>query len=190
MPRIPILCLSALLLASGSWAAQADAQVRRCVQPDGDVTYTDNRCTDIGATERAAEHGGRFYRGGCPRTLQDLMFEMTLAIDARDVNRLASVYHWAGMSSGTADTVMEQLDALVQQPLIDIVPVMAAPPAPPAASGPLADRAPPVPATSWGNGPVAVRVEQTLADSITPARTVFALHRYFGCLWIRDGSPS
>jgi hypothetical protein len=32
--------------------------------------------------------------------------------------------------------------------------------------------------------PVALRVEQTLAGSATPVRTVFGLHRNYGCFWI------
>jgi len=32
---------------------------------------------------------------------------------------------------------------------------------------------------------VALRVEQTLANGSTPSRSVFGLHRHFGCWWIR-----
>lgn len=32
--------------------------------------------------------------------------------------------------------------------------------------------------------PVALRIEQTLAGGNTPARTVFGLHRAYGCFWI------
>lgn len=201
MLRFSVFGLIALL-AAGSWAAPAHAQVRRCVQPGGDVTYTDQRCASIGAEERAASHdsagSSRLYRGTCPRTARDLMFEMRQAIAAGDVNHLASLYHWAGMSSHAANTMMLQLEALVQQPLIAVAPVMAAPVAMPAAA-PLAmptaspaagGEAAPVPARRWGGAPVAVRVEQTLADSTTPSRTVFQLHQYFGCMWIRDGSQS
>jgi hypothetical protein len=179
-------CLLALSLLAAAWPTGAEAQVRRCVQPDGDVAYTDHQCAEIGAVEREAEHGaagvGRLYRGGCPRTVQDLLLEMTQAIGARDVNHLASLYHWAGMSSGAANAVMDQLDALVQQPLVDIVPVM------PPSSAALAAYGSMAPAGGYGSTPVAVRIEQTLADSVTPSRTVFGLHRYFGCLWIRDSS--
>lgn len=193
------------LLAAGSWAAPAQAQVRRCVQPGGDVTYTDQRCASIGAEERAAGHGSaggsRLYRGTCPRTTRDLMFEMRQAIAAGDVNHLASLYHWAGMSSGAANAVMQQLETLVQQPLVAVAPVMAAPVAMPAAAlavpaaSPVASpavggSAAPAPMRRRGATPVAVQVEQTLADNTTPSRTVFQLQQYFGCMWIRDGSPS
>lgn len=187
MLRSSTCLLGLVLLTTLAWPASAGAEVRRCVQPDGDVSYTDHRCGEIGAVERPAEHGtgnaGRLYRGGCPRTLQDLMFEMTQAIDARDVNHLASLYHWAGMSGAAANAVVDQLDVLVQQPLVDIVPVMPAPPPIPAGYGVAAP-------VAYGATPVAVRVEQTVADGIAPSRTVFGLHRYFGCLWLRDGAPA
>lgn len=177
------ICLLALsLLATTAWPATADAEVRRCVQPDGDVSYTDHRCAEIGAVERPPEHNdsaNRLYRGGCPRTVPDLLFEMTQAIESRDVNHLASLYHWADMSSGEATAVMNRLDTLVQQPLVDIVPVMSAP------SASFAGYDPAAAGVRTGSTPVAVRIEQTLADSITPSQTVFGLHRYFGCLWIR-----
>jgi len=32
--------------------------------------------------------------------------------------------------------------------------------------------------------PVALRVEQTLANGSTPSRTVFGLRRHFDCWWI------
>jgi hypothetical protein len=41
------------------------------------------------------------------------------------------------------------------------------------------------PQTAVRRTPVALRVEQTLANSVTPARTVFALTRNFGCWWLR-----
>lgn len=184
MPRLSTFLLALCLLGAASWSTTADAQVRRCVQPDGDVSYTDHRCAEIGAVERPADHGdagvGRLYRGGCPRTLQDLLFEMTQAIHARDINHLASLYHWAGMSSSAANEVMQQLDTLVQQPLVDVVPVMSP------STGALPGYGHAMSAGGYGSRPVAVRIEQTLADSVTPSRTVFGLHRYFGCLWIRD----
>lgn len=51
-----------------------------------------------------------------------------------------------------------------------------------AAASPAADAAPaPVPQPRA----VALRVEQTLPGTATPSRTVFALQRRFGCLWLR-----
>ena len=66
----------------------------------------------------------------CMGSIQDLMFEMSMAFDAGDANRLAGLYHWTGMSSSNAYATIERLDRMVSRPLVDIVPVMPAPPQP------------------------------------------------------------
>ena len=151
--------------------------------------------------------------GGCARNVRDLVYEMTAAFDARDANRLAGVVHWAGMSTRTAYGLMGRLDALAKRPLMDIVPVYARVYAPAPASGNAAgdvsvpfsleghgqdvadgDAAAPAPdpdpdyypQQSLRRGPpVALRIEQTLADGATPTRSVFGLQRHMGCWWIR-----
>lgn len=189
MPRPAFLVTILLLLAAAGAPAPAAAQVQRCTTPDGIDVYTDRACPDVGAVEQpkpaVAPTGAHERRGGCSRNLQDLLLEMTSAFDAHDANRLASVYHWAGMSGSTAYNVLARLDALVQRPLIDIVPVM---PAERSDTGVLdeslasvsADPLPPSRQT-----PVALRVEQTQANGITPSRTVFGLQKHFGCWWIK-----
>lgn len=189
-------CLLASTLLAALWSAPAHAEVRRCTKPDGDTVYTDHRCSDVGAIEREVDPasdsaevgGGSIYRAGCPHTVQDLVFEMTLAFDAGDVNQLASLYHWADLSSSAASAAMQRLDDLVQQPLVAVVPVMAVPAlaAPTGAFDPLD----PVRSYRVSAGrrpqPVAVRVEQTTGDGAMPMQTVFDLYPYFGCLWIRN----
>ena len=97
--------LSLLVLSAA--ATPAAAEVRRCVTPSGQTIFTDRKCGDVGATERLPPAAGaapsRVYRGGCARNLQELVFEITTAIDTRDANRLAGVYHWAGMSGSAGD---------------------------------------------------------------------------------------
>jgi len=209
MPRsVRFLILSILSLP---WLCPLDAsaQVRRCVLPDGRSVFTDRACTDIGAVERLpreAASGGaaRAYRGGCARNLQDLVFEMTAAIDARDANRLANVYHWAGMSGSTAYAIWSRLDMVANRPLVDIAPVMPRSPEPEpiivdgsdvdvgvnTESAARAERAETVdgdlyPQTTVRRTPIGLKVEQTLGRSSTPSRTVFGLTRHFGCWWIR-----
>lgn len=151
--------------------------------PDGVSMYTDRSCADVGGVESTARDtqsitgSRRMYRGGCARNVQDLMYEVTSAIDSGDVNQLASVYHWAGMSGRGSVGVMRRLEAVVQRPLVDISAVM--PRGPDGEDGDL------YPQTTVRSAPVALRVEQTLRNSATPARTVFGIHRYFGCLWIK-----
>src|SRR5687767_11718706 len=93
-----------------TWIPQAQAQVRRCTTVDGGTVFTDRLCSEVDATEQVqrAEAGTplRPYRGGCARTLQDLIHEVTSAIDARDGNRLATTYHWAGLSTRTGYSVI------------------------------------------------------------------------------------
>lgn len=179
------VALLACLIAPATllWWSPAQAQVNRCMTSDGITLYTDRRCTDVGAMPgpvrmRAGGSGsGRIHRGGCARNLQDLVYEMTSAIDSGDVNRLASVYHWTGMSGSAGYAVMARLGAVVKRPLVDIVAVM--PPGPDGEDGWL------YPQTTVQSAPVALRVEQTLANRSTPSRTVFGMHRHFGCYWIR-----
>jgi len=201
---LPLLLLAYTLV--GWWPHGARADVRRCVTASGQTIFTDRKCDEINATERlprsSASPGARVrHAGGCARTLQDLVFEITSAIDARDANRLAGVYHWPGTSADEGYRIWTQLDAVANRQLVDIVPVMPASRPPPAA--PIAADAPatanetgesqlpkPVdpelyPQTSVGRNPVALRVEQTLGNGATPARTVFGVTHYFGCWWVR-----
>lgn len=180
-PRLLVVVVSLLLLFC---ASPVQAQVRRCTASDGSTVYTDRKCMDIGASERlpresAAGTGMRLYRHGCARNLQDLAYEITTAIDARDANRLAGVYHWVGVSSSGAAALMRRLDAIANRPLVDIVPVAVR-----SAESDI-ERTYYPSTIPQRRPPVALRVEQTLANGSTPSRTVFGLQRHFNCWWIR-----
>lgn len=183
--RLPLVFV---LVLAACWPAPAVPQVRRCTTPDGTSVFTDQKCTELGASERlprASSGGLRLHRTGCSRNLQDLVYEMTTAIDAQDANRLASVYHWVGISSDGAASLMSRLDAIVHRPLVDIVPITARPPEDveiPNDSG--NEPTDYYPQTTVQAPPVALRVEQTLANGSTPSRTVFGLRRHFDCWWV------
>lgn len=172
MPTRPIL-----LLVLCCAALPAGAVVRRCVAADGTLVFTDRRCADVGAVERAAADTTPAidlrpgYRSACPRTLRDLVDELQVAIDTRDVNRLASIYQWTGLSNADAYRVMDRLQAVVDRPLADISPVYGGGQA--SANDPTPHRA-----------PVALRLEQTLSNGSTPSHAVFGLRRALGCWWI------
>lgn len=175
----PLLLL--LLLATWSFPSSTRAQVRRCAGPDGTSIYTDRKCADIGAIDRLPRATGgagaaRLYRTGCSRNLQDLVYELTTAIDGRDVNRLAGVYHWVGISSRTGYAVMRQLDAITKRPLVDIIPI-----APASTDGVDGDY---YPQTVVRRAPTGLRLEQTLANGSTPSRTILGLRRHLGCWWV------
>ena len=182
--RVPLFA-AVLLLSASAWSNPVAAQVRRCTTADGSTIFTDRKCADIGAVERLprAASGSaasqRLYRRGCARNLQDLVYEMTTAIDAHDANRLAGVYHWVGISGSGATGIMTRLDAIVRRPLVDITPVAAHSPASEDGDAYYPSTIP------QRSAPVALRVEQTLGNSSTPSRTVFGLQRHFDCWWIR-----
>lgn len=184
LARVLLPCLLALSALAGlALPAPAGAEVRRCMLPNGQTLYTDRRCADLGAIERRAPADPRgtaaptrLYRAGCARSFQDLLYELTTAIDSGDVNRLAGLYHWPGMSASAALRVMRQLDAIARRPLVDVVPMLA--------PGPDGGDDGYYVQTTVRRPPVALRLEQTLADGSTPSRTVFGLRRHMECWWV------
>lgn len=192
MHRRFALCLS-LLAFIALLPPCAQAEIRRCAGADGRLIYTDRACADIGAVERlpradAAASGNQARAPGCSRSLPDLVFELTAAIDNRDVNRLAGVYDWTGMSSRSGYALLGRLAVIASRPLVDVSPILPTP-APTiaidggaGADGEVAAMQPPQPAVD--RTPVAMRVDQTLANGTTPVRTVFGLRRRMGCWWI------
>jgi hypothetical protein len=171
--------VAALLLSSGGRPSIATAAVVRCQLPDGTTLYTDRRCSDAGATPQPVPARRGVHRSGCARDLPDLLLRISSAIDNHDTNRLAGLYHWAGMSGRRSNAVMERLDRVARHPLVGVVPVMAG-----AASDPSVGDDPSFDPRS-DQTPVALRIEQTLDNGITPSNIVFGLHRHFGCLWIQ-----
>ncbi|WP_374501789.1 hypothetical protein [Pseudoxanthomonas sp.] len=193
--RLPLLLLASLCLWAGFPAAPAEAQqqgVQRCTTTDGDTVYTDKNCEDIGAMDRlpAGTTGpsatGALYRGGCSRTLSDLVAQVSMAITAGDVNRLAGVYHWSGVSDAAALRILDQLEAVTQRPLVDIVPVRTAPAPILDAEGAVVDqnRDGYYPTTTRQTRPVGLRIVQTLKNGTTPSNTTFGLRRAYNCFWI------
>jgi hypothetical protein len=198
MPYLRHPALAGALLAALAIAAAlpppAAAQIRRCTSPDGGAVYTDRSCESGGAVENRPRTDGPAhaaalrYRGGCSRRLQELVFEVTAAIDAGDTNRLARSYHWVGMSTRNGYAVIERLDAIARRPLLNIsalrpmqAVVAMADPVPLAAPDGQAvmPATPPAP-----RRPVALRIDQALADGITPSSTTFGLRRHMDCWWI------
>ncbi|PPU31932.1 hypothetical protein [Xanthomonas sp. CFBP 7912] len=193
MPRIlPML----LLLFGLSAAIGVQAQeIRRCVTPDGQTMFTDRRCEDVGAATRAppaprAPGNTGLHRYGCPRRLSELVTLLQTAVDSRDVNRLSSLYLWSGQSDAAANQVLSRLEAIVQRPLLDIVPMYPQSDPPtwdvdntattPSLDGSAIDA--PLPAPTRPR-PWRLRLEQNLASG-TPARSVLRLRRQYNCFWV------
>lgn len=197
--------LISAILGAGLCTQPAQAEVRHCVTADGQSVFTDRECHRIGATEQAPRTPGGPARvvqpATCARSVQELAFEITMAIDAQDTNRLANVFHWAGMSSREAFAAWQRLDTIAKRPLADIVPVEpqlpSAPPVPASQASPAPAKpswttepaTPPMPqpppAAAMVRTPVALRLEQTVDGTAHPASTTLALVRHFDCWWVR-----
>lgn len=183
-------CLRLLLLTTLLLLPLASpAQVRRCAGVNGEAIYTDRTCAEIGATDRLLRSGGHApsaYRGGCSRRLSELVYGVSGAIEARDVNRLALYYDWAGMSTRQGYAVMARLDGIAKRPLIDVLPVYARPPPILSDDGSVFDGNADgfYPQTTVRRTPVALRLEQTFGNGVTPARTVLGLRKRLGCWWV------
>ncbi|WP_369976883.1 DUF4124 domain-containing protein [Xanthomonas bundabergensis] len=210
--RAPSSMLLLLCLCAAPAAAQ---KVNRCTGADGATVFSDRRCEDLGAIDRlppraapsaASEGASGLYRPQCVRRLSELAQQIRTAVDARDVNRLSTLYWWNGVSDDAARRILDRLDAIVQRPLVAIVPVTpepaSYPPAVPAAAdalataeqrtssttpataqasteAPLGDSATPPRARATG-----LRLEQTFGGSATPTSTVLGLRRQYNCFWI------
>jgi hypothetical protein len=193
LPAMPVSCRTSFLLLllfaggilwpSSAWAQQ-EPQLNRCTGRSGNTIYTDRPCDAIGASERlprsaiAGAYGLR--RGGCARNLQDLIYEITAAIDSNDVNRLGSVYHWIGHSPESGYRVLDQLQAIADRPLVDIVALRGAAARAPAA--PMIVDVPPAPASTLVPpdrdevpevmGTETTDTEATVAEATIPRRVV------------------
>ena len=179
------LLLVFILLCGLPLAAHAQSGVRRCTGAHGETVYTDKPCAAVDAMDRvpvvARASMPVTLRTGCARTLGDLTYTITSAIDGRDVNQLASVYHWAGMSTSAGYAVMRRLDGVLQRPLLDIAPVGGG-------SGDPVWRDDgsglSVPVYPKARPPTALKVIQAIGKDGASTSTTFALRRNFDCWWI------
>jgi hypothetical protein len=181
------------------------AEIHHCIAADGDLLYTDKACAALGARDLADDGQARgpftpAYRSGCIRSLREFAYELSSAIEVGDVNRLAALYRWKGTSTRAGYEVMNRLEEIAGRPLLLVEPVYPAPPALPALPAlPAQPAMPTVPAPSTEplppaepfatepsphGPPVALRLDQTLANGVTPAPTTLRLAREFGCWWV------
>ncbi len=206
-----IFFLLSLFSACWLWPATAHAQQppNRCTGPAGNTIYTDRACASIGASDRlprgTASLAYRQRRGGCARTVQELIYEITTAIDTQDVNRLGAVYHWVGLNAASGDRILDRLQTVVDRPLVDIValraasaPVVAAAPIElPVVTAPAAAATPAIPEQTETTGdevpvsrpvvrraPVGLRLQQTLGKTASSSQTTLGLRKHLDCWWI------
>lgn len=189
MTRFPLWTLA--LISGFCMTDTAQAQVRRCSAGDGTTVYTDRKCEDIGAIDRmytpgiSGISGTRLYRG-CSRSVQDLVYSLSSAIQSTDVNLLAGVYDWTGTSTSNGYRLMSRLEAIAKRPLVDVQPIYSGGQDPDSymdavefdEDGELVQRPVVKPRL------IGLRVEQTLSNGHTPSRTAFGLRKNLGCWWV------
>lgn len=184
---LPLLLLLALL---GLLPQSAGAQVRRCSAGDGSLIYTDRKCDDIGATERAytpgiAGLGGGRYNRGCATSVQDLAYSLGSAIQSGDVNQLAGLYDFTGASTASGYRLMERLALIAKRPLVDVQPMYSGGADPYSGIVEFDEDGGVIQKPAAKPRLIGLRVEQTLANGSTPSRTVFGLRKNMGCWWVR-----
>lgn len=197
--------LIAVLLGLLAWSAPAAAQgIRRCVDAQGMSIFTDRPCSEMNAVPMQAppsaagnlgsgQRGG-FSQRGCARRPEELLERVRAALEARDVNRLASHYHWTGTGSGSGKRLMDELEAIAGQAMVSAELVYADPPpeARPEApftlapGQPMPDFPPPAEPPRADPQPRHIRVLQMRGDQSGQATsTIFQLRRNAGCWWIQ-----
>ncbi len=191
MHRIALASL--LLLIAALLPPLAQAQVRRCTTSDGGLVYTDRKCDDIGATERQVPNGisglyGRHAYRGCARTVQDLSYSLSNAIQSGDVNALAGTYDFSGASTSSGYQLMDRLALITKRPLVDVQPMYSggndAYDNAFAGIAEFDENGAIIPQRTTKPKLIGLRVEQTLANGSTPSRTVFGLRKNMGCWWV------
>ncbi len=181
--RLLFLALPALLLVDTAVAAR----LHRCIDADGNPLFSDQPCSAQGArrpedpappspeelARSAAEQAERDARlGYCPAwSLESLQEELQASFDARDINRLAALYHWPGATKYSSTVVLNELEQLLSRRLTDVAVEEAELP------------------SDWQPGdpepPPRLRLELAGQDDFEiPHYARFSVLRHAGCLWI------
>ena len=187
-PTASLLLQSLLLLMIAVYARPAHASngLNRCIGSDGTSIFTDQKCEDIGALQRAdpapvAGNGNGFSRlraSACARKPEDLLYGIENAINAGDVNQVAAFYHWPGVSSAASLQIFQRLQRLVEHPVLSIDLLYAQTRHEEYDSELATDNLP--------RRAYAVQIVQSRSErDTTPIRSALALRRNIGCWWVQ-----
>lgn len=179
-----LLGFCGLLLATHVDAADS---IRRCISPEGVSIYTDQPCAKFNAVDRkpqpaalrpSTENSG-FARSDCVRRTDTLLFDLRQALESDNINRLAGLYHWPGISGRGARGIMDRLQRLSARPLASVELVYPD-------STPVRDNPDAFPPGVPPEDPVRVHIEQMMPGEIAPSFVEdLRLVRHAECWWLR-----
>lgn len=198
----PAIVAVVLLAALAMPVSHAQSGIRRCVSSDGQLIFTDRACGDVQAVESIAPDnapGTGVARvaivRSCARKPEDLLFEVRSALEAQDVNRLASSYLWTGMGTREGYSLLNRLSTFSARPLVDVQLISSVPefdstapeflPPDNSAAQSLAEDMP-APPEPPPREPDLIRIDQMHSDKDAASETsYFRIVPAAGCLWIR-----
>lgn len=115
------------------WPSVGAAQeVKRCRNAQGLLVYTDKPCDLVGAVPVLAkpptEEGARLADGSpkhvrtfCPnRTPNGLVQALTSALQSRDANRVAGLFHWVGSGGKSATAKMQRIQRMADRQTVEV----------------------------------------------------------------------
>lgn len=120
-----------LVLLALPLCAIANAEINRCVAPDGVLVFTDQSCESLGIAERgnapmprrrvgATSAASKLSFGCAARSPEGLRVAVIDAMDRRDFNALAGLYNFDGRSRQTAAGVVRRLQRMARQPATEV----------------------------------------------------------------------
>ena len=154
--------------------------IHRCIGRDGEPVFTAKPCADESLVMAPALAGSAAPAGPsmhvCPQSPQALRDRVALALQERDVNKLAGLMLWNGDTQHDAVDVLRRLAALVRQPVdgLALAPASADVPASASVTAPAR-------MASVAGGPLQLSI--TAEDG---SSTVFALSDSGGCWWLQS----
>lgn len=166
---------AALVAAFALQPAAAQADIRRCQTPDGNVLYTDRTCEALGAVEQHPTPQPPTSRPTwtCAHTVRELTLEVTAAIDSRNPDALVRLYDWHGQSTREGYRIAERLADISERPLIGVAPLLPV-------QDPFGYRG-----EFTGAAPLGLQVQQSSEDGDRVLSTTFGLARREGCWRLR-----
>lgn len=178
---IPLLC----------FARGAQAQIHRCIGPQGEPVFTDQPCGsaelsvdvtsgnldhDDLANAASTAHAGTGTRiaATCPRSPQQVRDRIAVAFNDNNPNALAGLFDWRGFSHTSANARLKDFSRWLKHPLIGVQ--FSGPPDPSGAQPGDADYAP--------SDPSSLTVLTQSSGDPAPQTRSFGVVEKGGCWWL------